>query len=308
MAQLVEQRIRNAWVGGSSPPIGSTLIKFLPILVQRIIAVIAQLVEHWLPKPRVAGSSPVYRSLMKNKFLLWAVVALMTTLSAQAQEENNKGDKPRETYLTEATRPRGSHILPAPPSFTGDEFANDLYYYQWGKAQRQDQNLREELIHADTTGIFILFSEAMGIKLSRKNTPEIYKLARTALDDAHEAVAVAQKHFNRTKPFVKFHEESLKPEGYIHDFKDKGDSYPSGHATRGWMMAFVLSNVAPERTEPLMNYARQFALNRVIMGRHWKSDIDAGLMLAAALFADISVCEAYQKQLIKAKAEYESIR
>ena len=25
-------------------------------------AVIAQLVEHWLPKPRVAGSSPVYRS------------------------------------------------------------------------------------------------------------------------------------------------------------------------------------------------------------------------------------------------------
>ena len=25
-------------------------------------ATIAQLVEHWLPKPRVAGSSPVYRS------------------------------------------------------------------------------------------------------------------------------------------------------------------------------------------------------------------------------------------------------
>ena len=25
MAQLVEQRIRNAWVGGSSPPIGSRL-------------------------------------------------------------------------------------------------------------------------------------------------------------------------------------------------------------------------------------------------------------------------------------------
>lgn len=27
-----------------------------------INAVVAQLVEHWLPKPRVAGSSPVYRS------------------------------------------------------------------------------------------------------------------------------------------------------------------------------------------------------------------------------------------------------
>ena len=28
----------------------------------RYHAIVAQLVEHWLPKPRVAGSSPVYRS------------------------------------------------------------------------------------------------------------------------------------------------------------------------------------------------------------------------------------------------------
>ena len=36
MAQLVEQRIRNAWVPGSSPGIGSFFV----------FAVIAQLVEH----------------------------------------------------------------------------------------------------------------------------------------------------------------------------------------------------------------------------------------------------------------------
>ena len=29
-------------------------------------AIVAQLVEHWLPKPRVAGSSPVYRSKTKT--------------------------------------------------------------------------------------------------------------------------------------------------------------------------------------------------------------------------------------------------
>ena len=29
-------------------------------------AIVAQLVEHWLPKPRVAGSSPVYRSKVKQ--------------------------------------------------------------------------------------------------------------------------------------------------------------------------------------------------------------------------------------------------
>ena len=63
MAQLVEQRIRNAWVAGSSPAIGSLFsLEPVPKRLALFLAVIAQLVEHWLPKPRVAGSSPVYRS------------------------------------------------------------------------------------------------------------------------------------------------------------------------------------------------------------------------------------------------------
>ena len=89
MAQLVEQRIRNAWVAGSSPAIGSYkkkrvraiwLFYFAKCLMRNIRASerrkftlcraqpkmpnaeLAQLVEHWLPKPRVAGSSPVFRS------------------------------------------------------------------------------------------------------------------------------------------------------------------------------------------------------------------------------------------------------
>ena len=66
MAQLVEQRIRNAWVTSSSLVIGSSF--FIKNHLY-FIAELAQLVEHWLPKPRVAGSSPVFRSLFKNQYL-----------------------------------------------------------------------------------------------------------------------------------------------------------------------------------------------------------------------------------------------
>ena len=38
------------------------------------LAVAAQLVERWLPKPKVAGSSPVYRS---RRFLLETLVMLV---------------------------------------------------------------------------------------------------------------------------------------------------------------------------------------------------------------------------------------
>ena len=52
MAQLVEQRIRNAWVAGSSPAIGSDM---------------AQLVEQRIRNAWVAGSSPAIGSLFCKK-------------------------------------------------------------------------------------------------------------------------------------------------------------------------------------------------------------------------------------------------
>ena len=68
MAQLVEQRIRNAWVAGSSPAIGSLSWSQQQLCSDSFFvqAELAQLVEHWLPKPRVAGSSPVFRSKEKK--------------------------------------------------------------------------------------------------------------------------------------------------------------------------------------------------------------------------------------------------
>ena len=35
--------------------------------MQNTVAIVAQLVELWLPKPKVAGSSPVYRSVVMNE-------------------------------------------------------------------------------------------------------------------------------------------------------------------------------------------------------------------------------------------------
>ena len=70
MAQLVEQRIRNAWVTSSSLVIGSRnkkMITFRVIIFLYLNAVIAQLVEQRLPKPQVTSSSLAYRSFIKRK-------------------------------------------------------------------------------------------------------------------------------------------------------------------------------------------------------------------------------------------------
>ena len=50
--------------------------------------------------------------------------------------------------------------------------------------------------------------------------------------------------------------------------------------------------------------ANAFAMNRVICGHHWKSDIDAGKIEASVIFAAITGTPEYQEQLQKARAEY----
>jgi hypothetical protein len=46
----------------------SSTIKPTFVMLKKILAVVAQLVEHRLPKPRVTGSSPAYRSFPINLF------------------------------------------------------------------------------------------------------------------------------------------------------------------------------------------------------------------------------------------------
>lgn len=61
-------------------------------------------------------------------------------------------------------------------------------------------------------------------------------------------------------------------------------SYPSGHTTQAYYIALVLSEKYPELKDSLMLIAHLIAESRIDRGVHFKSDNDAGVMLAIALF------------------------
>jgi acid phosphatase (class A) len=241
---------------------------------------------------------------MKKMILLMLAIMMVTSgVFAQKSVSVESGDTGHKRFLSDEVCLQCALSLPQPPSETDEKFADDVKYYKWGKEEREKKNIRKEALREDETSIFALFSSVLGMKVSKDNTPEIYKLAKTAINDGLFAAHKAQEHFRRTKPYVYFHEESLVSVGGD-DFKDKGNSYPSGHSTHGWMLALVLGNIAPEHSEALMKCAEQYASYRVIMGRHWKSDIDAGKTLAITVFSKEIVTPEYQQQLLKAKGEY----
>jgi acid phosphatase (class A) len=245
--------------------------------------------------------------MMKRKNLMMFAI-MMGTLGAFAQNSESTEGGNHKRFLTDEECMKCVLTLPQPPSENSEEFANDVKYYKWGKEEREKKNIREEALREDETSIFALFSSVLGMKVSKEHTPEIYKLAKTSINDGLFAAHKGQEQFKRTKPYVYFHEESLTSKGDGDDFKDKENSYPSGHSTHGWMLALVLGNVAPEHTDALMKCAEQYATLRVIMGRHWKSDIDAGRTLAITVFSKELLTPEYQQQLLKAKAEYKGER
>jgi acid phosphatase (class A) len=246
--------------------------------------------------------------MMKKIFLLMFAIMMVTLgVFAQKSESEEGGDLSHNRFLSDKVCLECVFSLPQPPSETSEIFANDVKYYKWGKEERENKNIREEALREDETSVFALFSSVLGMKVSKKNTPEIYKLAKTAINDALFAAHKGQEHFKRTKPYVYFHEESLKSEGGD-DVEDKENSYPSGHSTRGWILALVLGYIAPEHSEALMKCAEQYATYRVIMGRYWKSDVDAGRTLAITIFSKEVITPEFQQQLLKAKAEYKSMR
>jgi acid phosphatase (class A) len=101
--------------------------------------------------------------------------------------------------------------------------------------------------------------------------PSLVELAARVEDDFRPYVRDVKEHFRRLRPYEI--EPELKP--CIDNVR--GDlSYPSGHATFGHVMAYLLRDMVPERESQLIARADEFARQRMVCGVHFRSDIEAG--------------------------------
>ena len=236
-----------------------------------------------------------------KKFLLFiAGVILATSCTSQIQYNSKKG------FLTMEELPNAVKFLPAPPK-SGAAYDEDVKYYEWGKEQRKDPKISANCLRQDTMAVTTIFNEALGFKLLSYQNKEILDLVSWAVKDARKVSNPAKEYYKRLKPFQVFHEASLKDNAKS-AMSSSTFAYPSGHAVRSWTYAFVLADVAPEYTKVLNKCADDYSMGRVIMGRHWKTDIDAGKMVAAKVYEQLKKSPAYQAQLKLAREQYKTVQ
>ena len=206
-------------------------------------------------------------------------------------------------YLASAELPDSLALLPPPPEANSAALEDDKEAFRRlatlratprGALAVQDANLRFPAA-AGT------FSCALGVRISEQDTPHLNMLLRRTLADAGVATYRAKDHYQRTRPFVVMSSTSCTPKDEAVLAKD--GSYPSGHSALGWAWALVLTEVAPERTDALLQRGRAFGQSRAICGVHWASDVEAGRLMGAAAVARLHTNPVFTAQLDLAREE-----
>lgn len=211
-------------------------------------------------------------------------------------------------YLDRKQLPDSLALLPKPPADGSAEAAADLAVHRATRALRDTP--RWALAAADDNLKFPkaaeVFSCTLGLPISQDATPHLNMLLRRTLLDAGLSTYAAKDTYKRQRPFAALKEGTCAPASEAALAKD--GSYPSGHAALGWAWALVLTGIAPDRADALLQRGHAFGQSRVICGVHWQSDVDNGRVMGAAAVARLQSDPVFQAQVALAKQEIADAR
>lgn len=246
---------------------------------------------------------------MKKILVKSLLVSCLITTSMYTFAAKDVTTDPKDFYLKEDQAPNSLLLLPPPPAYNSIDFLRDKAQYDWGKSMRNTDRGHQAYLDADSSkdNVTKQFSPSFGLEISANTTPEIYQLITTMKEDAGDlATRSAKNYYNRVRPFSFYHEATCRPE----DEKtlSTNGSYPSGHTTMGFAISLVLAEINPQRQNEILKRGYDIGESRVICGYHWQSDVDAAKVMAAAVVAQLHTNQAFNQQMVKAKAEFAKLK
>ena len=199
------------------------------------------------------------------------------------------------TYLTAGTAEFVALFAPPPArdSATTRRELDELLELQRTRSAAQVAAAR-----ADRKTDIARFLPALGLGNAPPSLPRVRRLAQRVEDDIRPYVRAAKDHFRRLRPPEI--EPRLEP---CIDRVQADLSYPSGHATYGFVMVYLLADLAPGRRAQLEARGEEFARQRMVCGVHFPSDIDAGRVGARWLIERLHASPAYRADAAAAAAE-----
>jgi len=231
-------------------------------------------------KSKVHGAR-LARSVCGLFLLVWLAFRSATPLLAQ------------EHYLLPG-HPDGVALLAPPPVTGSEEAAADLATARLVFKHRT--RAEESRANKDAGLSLFLFAPAIGPEFKPGKFPRVEELFNRVKAEISDTINAPKNHWKRARPYeVDPHLALGKPEDNY--------SYPSGHSTRGTVYALLMAEIFPENRDALLAIGRDIGWDRVLIGKHFPTDVQAGRVLGQAIFHELMASPAFQRDLAEAKAE-----
>lgn len=173
--------------------------------------------------------------------------------------------------------------------------------------QAADMQAVREVYHAcDSNDMAIAYSQkkfdifnftpAIGDFFQPGKFPKTEAFFHKVQTDAEFVTDHAKLYYKRPRPFMT--DPSL-----ANGDLEKSYSYPSGHSTESMVLALVLADLFPDKHDAIIGTARNIGWHRVMIARHYPTDIYAGRVLAQAIVEQMKKSEDYQEDFAAAQAE-----
>ncbi len=191
-------------------------------------------------------------------------------------------------------QPDGIALLAPPPAMGSAEEAADLAS---ARAVFQGRSAAEETrAMQDASLAFSIFAPAVGPAFQLQHLPRTRALLEKVKAEIGSAIDTPKNHWQRQRPYqMDKHLWLGNPEPSF--------SYPSGHSTRGTVYALLLAELCPQNRQAILQTGRDIGWDRVLIGKHFPTDVYAGRVLGQAIFRALRQSPAFGRDLAEAKAE-----
>ena len=211
-------------------------------------------------------------------------------------------------YLLPEERPDSVALIPAPPAPGSPEFEADEAIYRRLGALQGGARWRLAALDANLMfpGAANVFSCAIGIDVTAATTPRLYVLLQRTVIDAGQSTYKAKEKYQRDRPFEVTGDPTCVPED--EQVLRGNASYPSGHASLGYVWGEVLAELAPDRAAAARARAYEFGQSRVVCRVHRQSDVDAGRIVGEAVIERLHEDPEFVADMAAARAEVKKAR
>jgi acid phosphatase (class A) len=143
------------------------------------------------------------------------------------------------------------------------------------------------------------FAPAIGQFFQPGKLPKTESFFERLQEEAAVVTDHAKLHWKRPRPYT------IDP-SLASGKLEKSFSYPSGHSTEATVLALVLADLFPSRRDDVLAVGRGLGWHRVLIARHYPTDIYAGRVLARAIVREMKLNTDFQRDFAEARLEIQA--